>query len=97
MYRRIFINNNSVNVSPNRGDVTFYFNKPIVTKDDEVIEMRLSEAWFLLTNAGNFIQRIDYGVQSNILGKISGYTANAYNYVFIKILLILEQEFLIKF
>ena len=47
MYRRLFINNNAATLSPNRGDVLFNFNEPIVIKDDEVLEMRISEAWYV--------------------------------------------------
>lgn len=83
----MFINNNAATISPDRGDVFFNFNEPIVIKDDEVLEMRISEAWFLMNVSGNFvayvcidkltdnynfINGVDYGMQSSILGKISG-------------------------
>ena len=42
MYRRLFINNNGATVSPDRGDVLFNFIEPIIIKDDEVLEMRIS-------------------------------------------------------
>ena len=93
MYRRIFINNNAAISSPDRGDVTFYFNESVTIQDDEVLEMRLSEAFFHLNADGNFtayvcidkltdnynfIQNIDNGVQSTILGKVTGYSTGTY-------------------
>ena len=68
-----------------------------VIKNDEVLEMRISEAWFLINVSGNFvayvcidkltdnynfINGVDYGMQSNILGKISGYAATNNSYIF---------------
>ena len=55
MYKRLFFNNNGASSSLSRGDLTFTFTEPIIVPDDQVVEIRLNDAWFQLAGVGQYI------------------------------------------
>ena len=108
MYRKLFLNSTTANISPDHGDLTYFFNQPILFNDDEILEMKLSEAWFLLGGASNFVAYVvidqltdnydlinntTLGNQCTILAKIQNLVQVHLIMLYITILQIIEQEY----